>query len=77
MPRRLLFVLIAFAALLMPATAHAAQCPVRVGPIDLTDTSIAELRSALARGEVSSRQLTAAYLARIDALNRKGRSCGR
>jgi amidase len=47
---------------------HAAQAP----PFDVYEKSVAELSEALATGRVTSRQLTAAYLARIDAYDQNG-----
>lgn len=68
--RRLSIILIALLLVAVPATATA--CPVRAGSVDVTKTTIPQLRAALAAGEVTSRQLTETYLARIAALNDAG-----
>jgi Asp-tRNA(Asn)/Glu-tRNA(Gln) amidotransferase A subunit family amidase len=41
-------------------------------PFDVVEKSIAELQHAMAAGEVSSHDLVAAYLARIDAYDKRG-----
>src|SRR5947209_8636526 len=41
-------------------------------PFDVTEKSIADLQEALAAGAVTSRELVAAYLARIEAYDRGG-----
>jgi amidase len=45
---------------------------VSVAPFDVVEKSIAELQHAMAAGEVSAHDLTAAYLARIDAYDKSG-----
>ncbi len=45
---------------------------VAAAPFDLVEKSIAELQHAMAAGEVSSHELVAAYLARIDAYDKSG-----
>ncbi len=50
----------------------ARPCPSLVGGLDLTRATIPELRSALDAGQLTSRQLVDGYLARIEALNRRG-----
>src|SRR4029453_4153033 len=50
----------------------ASQPPDRRSPFDVTEKSIAELGAALTARQVTSRQLTEAYLARIDAYDRQG-----
>ena len=48
-----------------------AQAPAR--PFELLEATIPELQAALAAGSVTSRDLVAMYLARIDAYDQKGR----
>ncbi len=50
----------------------AAAAPVEVMPFELDEASVAELQQQMARGERSSEQIVAAYLGRIDALDRRG-----
>ncbi|HTU16130.1 MAG TPA: amidase family protein [Solirubrobacterales bacterium] len=49
-----------------------AHCPAIAGSVDVTKASIQQIRAALLRGSVTSRQLTETYLARIAAVNRTG-----
>jgi amidase len=48
------------------------SCPNQAGSIDLTTSTIPAMRAALDAGTLTSRELVAGYLARIDALNRTG-----
>jgi amidase len=50
----------------------ASAFPLRAAPIDLTTATIAELQSAYAAGSLTAEKVTAAYLARIDAYDKKG-----
>jgi amidase len=43
-------------------------------PFDLEEVSVTQLRDRMARGELTSRAITESYLARIDALDRRGPS---
>jgi amidase len=44
----------------------------RIPPFELEEATVAELRSKMESGELTARQLTKAYLARIEALDRQG-----
>ena len=61
------FLVSLFAALLAPLAL--AQAP---GTCAVAERSVTELQADLASGRCTSRQITAAYLARIDALDRSG-----
>jgi amidase len=50
-----------------PAGSPADDCRAHVAGLDLQSASFADLEQAMARGRLTSRQLTAAYLARIKA----------
>jgi amidase len=52
-----------------PATGAIAPCPAMAGKVDVTRAGVPEIREALSAGEVTSRELTETYLARIAALN--------
>lgn len=52
-----------------PAAAAISPCPAMAGPVHVTTATLPEIRDALASGEVTSRELTETYLARIEALN--------
>lgn len=69
---RLATTLIVLTALLAPAAAQGAFCPTRAGSVDVTRATIPQLRTALAAGSVTSRQLTETYLARIAAVDDVG-----
>ena len=58
--------------------AHASPAPVRgeenetVSPFALEEKTIADLQKMMSSGQMSSRQITLSYLARIEQLNRRG-----
>jgi amidase len=56
----------------VPAGLGDSACPAVVNGLNLTTATIPELRAALDSGEISSRELVEGYLARVDALNRRG-----
>jgi amidase len=69
----------ALALALGPAPEHAdagltgpAACPTAVDGLDLTTSTLPQLRAALDSGQTSSRALVEGYLARIGALNESG-----
>ncbi len=49
-----------------------AALPLRAAPLDLNTATIADLQSAYAAGSLTSEKVTAAYLARIAAYDKKG-----
>ena len=49
-----------------------AACPSAVDGLDLTTSTLPQLRAALASGQTTTRALVEGYLARIDALNHSG-----
>ena len=72
-PSRGGFPALAFALLLAVAGAGCGEPAGRAGAaFDVMERSITELGAALDAGEVTSRELVAGYLARIDAYDRRG-----
>ena len=57
---------------LFGGTSHAAGKPAMTRRIDIVEASVAELQEAMAAGRVTSRQLTARYLARVKAIDQAG-----
>lgn len=49
-----------------------AACPAEAGGLELTTSTIPEIRAAFGAGTLGSRELVEGYLARIEALNRRG-----
>ncbi|HEY3204899.1 MAG TPA: amidase [Thermoanaerobaculia bacterium] len=75
--RRTLFrygVLGGAAAIAGPAVAKPAQAasPERMRPFELDEATVADLQKRMASGEASARSIAEKYLARIDAMDRRG-----
>ena len=66
---RLLLVVAVVAA---AASAFSAQAPQRVASFDLEEATIADLQQRMETGQETSRSLVEKYLARIDAIDRRG-----
>jgi len=65
----------AFTGACRPATTPGASKDAdafRIPPFEFEETTVAELRSKMASGELTARRLTEAYLNRIEALDRQG-----
>src|SRR5690349_25011839 len=58
--------------IMIAAVALATQSTAQTPAFDPSEKSVAELTALLAAGTITSRQLTEAYLARIDAYDRRG-----
>jgi amidase len=62
----------AFAGAVAGEIAAADQATSPVPPFDLEEATVADLQAAMAAGKITSKTITAKYLERIDALNRRG-----